>query len=252
MIYDCFPFFNELDMLELRLNTLNDYVDRFVLVESDVTFTGEPKPLYFEENKDRFSDFVHKIEHVVVRNMPKTNEAWDRDIFQRNCSLRGLSKARPNDIITFCDADEIPNIPQVEADIRNDQPHALHQRMYYYKFNMRVGDWARATATMYKAMKGTPQQMRRNKQRPLIRDGGWHFSYVMAPELIAHKIKSFAHQEFNSDNFTDVEKINERIADQRDPFDRKNRRYRVEPIDDSFPKYLIDNQERFREMIAPW
>lgn len=70
MIYDCFLFCNELDVLEIRLNELNDVVDRLVLVESAHTFTKLPKPLFFEQNKLRFEKLLPKIEHVIVNNCP--------------------------------------------------------------------------------------------------------------------------------------------------------------------------------------
>ena len=72
MKYDIFTFNNELDMLEIRLNVLNDYVDYFVIVESTETFSGVPKPLYYELNKNRFSEFHHKIIHHIVTDTPKS------------------------------------------------------------------------------------------------------------------------------------------------------------------------------------
>ena len=83
MIFDCFTFCNELDLLELRLETLSDVVDKFVLVEADRTFTGKSKPFFFAENKARFTNYLDRIIHVQVEDMPQTNNPWDREHFQR-------------------------------------------------------------------------------------------------------------------------------------------------------------------------
>src|SRR5712692_10307059 len=108
MIYDCFPFFNELDLLEIRLSELAGVVDRFVLVESTRTHTNQPKPLYYHENRTRYSQFSSKIVHIVVEDMPGGENAWVRENHQRNCIIRGLSGCGDDDTILVSDVDEIP------------------------------------------------------------------------------------------------------------------------------------------------
>lgn len=131
-IVDCFTFFNELELLEFRLEELNDYVDHFVIVEGTRTFSGEIKPLFFENNKERFSKFLHKIMYVVVDDMPyderealphitdgelnsnynlKAQQAWVRELFQRNCIMRGVEALNlaDTDYIIISDCDEITN-----------------------------------------------------------------------------------------------------------------------------------------------
>lgn len=107
MIYDTFMFFNELELLELRLNELNGVVDKFVLVEATRTFTNKPKPLYYAENKQRFSQFNDKIIHIIVDDSPDSDNPWVLDRYQKNCVGRGLRNAAPDDIVVFSDADEI-------------------------------------------------------------------------------------------------------------------------------------------------
>ena len=119
MIYDCFTFFNELDLLEIRLNVLNDVVDKFVLVEATTTFSGTPKPLYFNENKKRFDKFASKIIHVIINDtpiQPKTiiGEYWSWEFFQRNAIVRGLVNCKETDTILISDLDEIPNPNQIK------------------------------------------------------------------------------------------------------------------------------------------
>jgi beta-1,4-mannosyl-glycoprotein beta-1,4-N-acetylglucosaminyltransferase len=116
-IYDAFIFYNELELLEIRLNELYDIVDRFVLVESDRTFTNLAKPLYFNESRERFSRFLDKIEYVFCRSEieDKPNHSdeeryrlgWAREHAQRTCIERGLNQARSNDIVILGDADEL-------------------------------------------------------------------------------------------------------------------------------------------------
>ncbi|MBO6167304.1 MAG: hypothetical protein J6P13_03005 [Kiritimatiellae bacterium] len=115
MIYDCFSFFNELDILEIRLNALKDVVDRFVLVEAVKTHSGQPKKLYFEENKDRYKPFLDKIIHVIVDNephlpekCPKLTAAWAYENHQRNVIVRGLARIGADDVLLISDLDKIP------------------------------------------------------------------------------------------------------------------------------------------------
>lgn len=107
-IYDCFPFFNELELLQIRLGELNDTVDYFVLVESIETQRGTPKKLFFEENKHLFAPYLHKIIHVAVRENHPEFSMWEREHFQRNCIARGLKNCKDKDIILISDLDEIP------------------------------------------------------------------------------------------------------------------------------------------------
>ena len=95
MLYDTFPFFNELDLLEIRLHELASVVDRVVLVEATRTHSNLPKPLYYAENRARFAPFADKIIHIVVEDTPDTADAWAIERFQRDCILRGLQNCRP-------------------------------------------------------------------------------------------------------------------------------------------------------------
>jgi len=136
-IYDCFTFFNELDVLEIRLNILNDKVDYFVLVEATTTHSGKKKELYFENNKSRYSEFSKKIIHVVVDDMPELkDDRWVLENFQRNAIMRGLSDCKEDDVIMISDLDEIPNIKDAD-DIKNrakiiSSKNDVLYKIYYY------------------------------------------------------------------------------------------------------------------------
>src|SRR5438045_984110 len=99
MIYDCFTFYNELELLEIRLNVLNDVVDKFVLIESIVTHTNKKKPLYYQKNKPRYKKFQNKIIHIVVEDAPNVSHTWIIEHFLMAATKRGLKNAKPNDTI---------------------------------------------------------------------------------------------------------------------------------------------------------
>src|SRR5260221_14787175 len=107
MIYDVFNFFNELELLEIRLNELDDFADRFVLVESTSTFQNNPKELIYEKNKEQFKKWHDRINHVVIEDSPNTDDSWAVETFQFNAASRGMPDLKPDDIIMWCCADEI-------------------------------------------------------------------------------------------------------------------------------------------------
>ena len=116
MVYDCIPFFNELDILKLRLHILDPIVDKFIIEESTVTFSGQPKELCFEKNKEMFREFLPKIEYIVVDDSPVDISTHERDKYQKNALIKGLEDATDKDVIILSDADEIPN-PKVLKEI---------------------------------------------------------------------------------------------------------------------------------------
>ena len=133
MIYDCFTFYNELDLLEIRLNELGRLVDYFVLVEASETFQGEPKPFIFENNKSRFKDFSNKIIHVKIdfpdklggAGLGPTETAWAREFFQRDQIIRGLRNARPDDLIIVGDVDEIISAEALRRSLEDRRKHTI-------------------------------------------------------------------------------------------------------------------------------
>ena len=117
-IFDCFKFFNELELLELRFMELYDTVDYFVLVEANKTHTGKPKNYIFEENKEKFTQYLDKVIHIKIDDMPSYSEQdiWTAENFQRNCIMRGLvDYAKNGDKIIISDIDEIPNTDIIKS-----------------------------------------------------------------------------------------------------------------------------------------
>lgn len=249
LIYDCFIFYNELLMLDFRLNQLSDYVDKFVIVEANRTFTGKPKKLFFKENIDQFSDFADRIEHIVVSDLPKhLQNPWILETHQRNAMLRGLNSASENDIIFMSDVDEIPDIEHILSHDLQGNIYRLNQLFFYYFFNLNVGHFDRSFVSLHKNLRLTPQEARTIHFLPVIEKAGWHFSYLMSAEGIRNKIRSFSHQELNTETFTDIAHIERAIQSQTDLFNR-NARMNVMELNDKFPKYLVQNTEKYQEFI---
>lgn len=133
MVYDCFQFFNELDILKLRMHVMNDVADRFVVSESTVTFSGEKKPLYFQENREMFAEFADKIIYRVVDDTPIDVSPFLRDSHQKCAVARGLAGADPEDVVIFSDVDEIPNpeaVKKVLEKFDDSKIYALAQRNF--------------------------------------------------------------------------------------------------------------------------
>src|SRR6185312_15373656 len=156
MIYDCFMFFNELELLELRLHELSGVVDKFVLVETTVTFTNKPKSLIFQENLSRFKKFQDKIIHIVVDDMPKSSNPWTLEKFQRDAIRRGLNDCRPDDVVLVSDVDEIPRAKTlVEAAGKMKYPHGPISNVLHGLLNSALR-LCRAAGIRKVARKGNP------------------------------------------------------------------------------------------------
>ena len=237
-IIDCFLFYNEIDMLNYRLNVLNEVVDYFVIVESKYTFSGKEKTLYFNENKHLFEKFQDKIIHLIVNDIPykypninyTKYEQWENEYHQRNTIPSAFTQISLNDedAILISDVDEIfdPFILQKikEGKIQFDC-HCLEFDFYYYNLNSKIsGKWKLSKIIAYYKYKELNLSCNdiRMSDRPIIENAGWHLSYFGNDTFIKNKIETFSHQELNLDIFTDLNKINERIQNHKDLFDRDN------------------------------
>ena len=280
MIYDCIPFFNELDILKLRMQIMAPYVDKFVLEESTVTFSGEPKEMTFANHRDMFAEFEDKIIYVAVDNSPMTGvTTHERDKFQKNQLIRGMTDCKPDDIVIFSDVDEIPNPITLEKIIQNfdsEKIYHLAQRMFYCFLNMEEvsGNLLSITGEFkgvpHKQWLGTKicsfgnlpkegivflREVSPDDPRSVrVANGGWHFGYMGGDgerdvaKRIGIKVQAAAHQEYNSARY--LNEAVDRLLCGEDIFDRKARFVRV-PIDESYPDYLLKHQEEYAFLIAP-
>ena len=266
-IYDCFPFYNELDLLDLRLAELYDHVDHFVIVEATTTFQSNPKELYLKDNWDRYAQYHDKMIHIVVDDAPGDPDAWVNDIFQRNAIMRGLDGADDEDIIIVEDADEILR-PEIIDHMRANPKDIMGFRVPYFNFKLNyllVNNvesyhvWSVACKRKYleapDAFRGTRfnlTQLPLDYEDETIRmyeHAGWHFTYLGDDEFIRNKIKSFAHTELNNDDV--LSKINVEDMIKRgvgfNPLDL--RPFIQVAVDDYFPKTVVDNIEKYQDRI---
>ncbi len=253
-IYDCFPFFNELEMLELRCHELYDQVDKFVLVEATRTFQSTPKPLYFQENRERFKAFGDKIIYVVVDDLPVSDDPMENEIHQRDSLRRGLTGCADYDIIMVSDVDEIPTKEAI-AYYRNNQLYDLRkldQKFFYYFINCLASvPWDLAFISSYHSVKNNNlTKLRKTKVKPnkIIRNGGWHFSYLGGVEQIISKIEAFAHADLNTEQYKNKDWLMNCITKGEDLFGRDKVRYEMVPIDDSFPRHILKNLDYYRQI----
>ena len=274
MIYDCFSFFNELDVLEIRLNTLAGIVDKFVLVEDTLTHSGNDKKLYYDENKERFRKFHKDIIHIIVKEHPKFETPWTYENHQRNCIMLGLKDAKPDDTIIISDLDEIPhpeaiskyhNWPGIKSFqmkmceffcnyIRVEKPFWTQSRMLSYHdllHHFDADDEQNSRYVLKEINKGsTPTKIRSLvKSDFVILNGGWHFTYCGGIDSIIMKIKSFAHQESNIDELVNPKILKQRLLSGVNILGR-NHTHAILDLDSSFPDFLIKNKNRFRHLIA--
>ena len=201
MIVDTFMFYNELDILELRLMLLDEYVDKFVLVEAEVNHVGGTKELFFAQNRARYTKWLDKIEHVIVRadEAPKDESPWSREKYQRDCIKRGVDKLQvPDDaLIMISDVDEIPDMRVVRWE---KMPHvviSVHMWMYHYNLDyLFTGEpWYGTVITNAALFKRYgPNYFRDGRWKfPVFQFAGWHLSSFGDEKHVLNKMRTFAH-----------------------------------------------------------
>ncbi|HEV2340142.1 MAG TPA: hypothetical protein VGT05_05330 [Patescibacteria group bacterium] len=255
MTYDCFTFYNELELLSIRLHELDSVVDKFVLVEGTVTFTNKKKKLFFEENKNKFGEFKNKIIHVIVDDNPETNNPWEIERFQFNAIKRGLQDAEKGDIIMLSCVDEIPRAELVNIWSKKDQTEikVFLQRLSYYYLNYVRADnnfWE-GTKMVSKAQLSQYVDLYTIRQNPAkirIPESGWHFSYMGGVEKIQQKISSFSHTELNSKKFNNSLYIQSAMKRKHDLYGNFIL-FKVTGMN-SLPPYIRENKEKFSHLLS--
>lgn len=275
-VVDVFPFFNELDLLELRLETLESSVDLFVISEATTTFSGKKKPLYLTENLSRYKRWSDRI-IVNVIDIPPTADAFANDRAQKNSIKQALeSLCEEEDFVLFSDADEIPRpdalLVGLEIARRGKLAH-FAQDLFYYYLNLREssgrllsasGDypgiakpaWLGTRGLLWKSLGSLElDDLRQPRSLTLgerVANGGWHFSFVGSDGLsvedrVRKKIEAYAHQEFN--NFRYKWQVGRRIR-RGDDILLRDSRFEICPISD-LPAPVAGNPAAYRELLAP-
>jgi len=269
-IYDCFTFYNELDLLELRFEELYDHVDHFVLVEANRTFQNNTKSFYFGENQYRFTKYMDKVIHVQVEDMPIDTDAWGREAHQRNAIARGIVDADDNDIVIVSDLDEIirsETVNQLRKDTET-QIWGLRMPLFYFKFNYMLTTtdstyttWAMACR---KSLLTSAEDLRRNRFSlnsfglhynengiRMLEHAGWQFSYLGNTEFAKSKIRSFAHVETNRPEVLDSLDIERSVANGDGLGPNPIERFIPVQIDSYMPQSIQNNPDKYSKYIVP-
>lgn len=270
-LYDCFLFNGELDLLEIRLNIMYDYVDKFVIAEGEETLMGLSKPAYLPPQRERFETFADKIIYLTV---PKTESipcAWSKEAFHRNCLIGGVKDARDSDYVLLSDLDEIPDPEKLYYYLtRINEPFTLQQRNHCYYFNtvfenspewhgtvaMRKSSMTQAFGSWDRSYYGFSdvglQKMRKIRKKcvqiPLC---GWHYSYLLSDEDIEQKLKSFPHKEANTNEINNLDNIRKCKSEliPINPSGGKDK-LSIYQIDESnTSKYVLENLEKYKQFI---
>ncbi|MBD1156710.1 glycosyl transferase family 17 [Pelagibacterales bacterium SAG-MED20] len=264
-IYDCVTFFQENFITNIRFEILDKAVDYFVVCESQYDHRGNKKKLNFKLTNPKFKEKLIYIVHE--KPFKNKNEIWKNQAQQRDYIISNLSQAEANDYIMFSDPDEIPR-PELLKNILLKKKYGIFlQSMYCYKFNLfnkYESPWEGTRICKKKNLKSIDymrQQIKlknlsapfwkfyKEKSIQIIENGGWHFNSLSSPEEISKKLKTFAHNEFSSEKFSSINIIKEKMINRVDLFERGHE-YEIVKINNSYPNYLIQNINKFKEFIC--
>lgn len=271
-IYDCFIFYNELDLLELRLSELYDQIDYFVLCEATVNFRGIAKRLNYADNLHRFVKYADKIIHVVVDDMPSGSSnldkslipdfdptIWERERFQRQALRRGLIDARPDDIVVISDCDEIVSSTAVKVLRAGEGYFRLNMQMYQFYLNMRTqsGFWQKVFAYSYKMDADIPDYsfVRSNDgkvfndiygPKEVISDAGWHFTFLGGVDKVKSKLAAYSHTDGWQRRMWDEDLLQDQMISLVEVGGGRTLLY--SNIDKTFPVVVQNNISRYIEL----
>lgn len=234
-VFDTFCYNGEADMLEIRFNILSPYVDTFVICESEETFSGNWKPLYWAERDDRFGEWEDKVKYVVV-GAKEFPTAFDRAAYQKDSIRLALTECKSDDLIYYGDVDEVWK-PQTKEG-------KLKQLAYSYYLNNRSSeDWQGTNVCKYKNLYNLNEW--RANHDVILEDGGWHFTNVMPFDKIINKLESYDHQEANIPWVKDglQARIDANVDFLGRTHDWKGNPFKMWQDESNLPKYILDNKE---------
>lgn len=285
MIFDCFLFFNELDLLKIRLEELRNVVDRFVLVEATRTFSGARKPLYFQCYREVFSEYADRITHHVVSDLPRFagSSRWVRENHQRDAIGVALMRAgcKPGDVVLVSDVDEIPcssKIPEALALLEAHDLVVFEQVVHqYYVSNIPEYRWLGTIACRYDFLRtfGSVQKLRFGdneasrragivlskpnieRKYPHLANGGWHLSFFGGRDAVLYKQQSYAHCERDPTANRQLPYVRfniglSKLVDNHGRSARPGSTVRRNfAVDRRLPRYLTENRELFAHFFEP-
>lgn len=289
MIFDCFIFFNELDLLDIRLNVLDPVVDKFVLVEATHTHQGKLKPLYYSDNHERFKAFKDKIIHVVVDDVPTPSifgwlkpstarGSWEMEIYQRNAIARGLKGCKPGDTVIISDLDEVPNPKKITTFHNRPGIKVFHQKNFYYYLNCvsLSEEWYGSVMGYYRDL-NSPQGFRsvskemHARGKKILENPLFRLSRAIKNPLLMKEVTlvndggwhfgylgSADHviakiEAFAHDEYNTNEFKNKEALQQKIKAGKdlfgRGLDYKFIELDDSFPDYILENRDKLKHLI---
>jgi len=265
MLYNCVPFYNELDLLEVRLHTMNKYVDKFIICEMNTTHSSKDKPFYLEQSKERFKDFYSKIIHLKI-DSPRSQNAWTNENYQRDIMKKWLDEnCQDEDLVIVQDADEILSEDFMDKIQGFDLslPYITELDFYRYYINAEIvgasTTWSSGPIVKYKFLKDNPHMTLTGLRdlhpklrvlKNIINNCGWHFTFLGGAESISEKIKAYAHQESNNEFTTNIERLTTALKNNQDACNPNGPPFKkIELTSEKFPKYIVNNKDKFIKYI---
>ena len=268
-LIDCVTYLDEDLLLDLRFNVLNQEVSKFIVVEAKQTHQGEKKKLNFDINN--FKKFKNKIEYIVQEDLNKDefklpdsfhrgfSKDFSRENSQRNYIMHGIKKNHDDDFIMISDCDEIPKLKSLVTKKIYKKFFLFKQDLFYYKFNLKCKEKTIGTRLCKKKYLLSPQSLRNIYPKrkfaynfrnciQIIKDGGWHFSYLKEPKEIIDKLEQFAHSEYNKKKYKDINHIKNSVKQGKDLLGRNIEFFKTE-INKDFPEFLRSNIKQYKKWI---
>jgi beta-1,4-mannosyl-glycoprotein beta-1,4-N-acetylglucosaminyltransferase len=248
MIYDCFTYFNEKEILEIRINELAPLKPIHVLIESKFTFTGKDKKLEYSCGDIKYENVIEFCAEV-----PNNGNPWDNEFAQRNYIKEALKSFNPNDddIIIISDVDEIPSCEAVKKYSLEMGQTFLMMNHYGGYLNLIYGrnSWPYCKITTWGLLKNTtPNSVRLDgADTAVLQNAGWHFGWMGGIDRAVTKFKSFSHQEPEIQQYSDYENLKQRLEKGQSIFG--NEFIEICEIDESYPLYLRENKHKFEKLI---
>ncbi len=263
-IFDCITFFDNNFIFDFRYNVLKNYVDYFIICESIFDHRGNPKKKKFIK-KDYYDD--KKIKYFLLEEpFPNNTSIWENQAIQREFLLKSIDFAEDEDFIFFSDPDEIPR-PEILKNFNLKKKYGIFlQTCFNFKFNLfnkyespwegtRVSRKKNLKSINFLRQKVKSKNLKYNfyridkeKNIQIFDNAGWHFNNILSPDEISIKLKTFAHSEFATENYSSPSTIKQKIDERMDLFGRGHV-YKKIKIDDTFPEYLKNNLEKFKKYI---
>lgn len=233
MIIDSFIYYNEVDVVDIRINELKDVVDKVVVLSATTTFRGNPNTYEFPKHLHDVADIdVHRLD------FPAGLEKWDAERWLRNQLNSKLRQFSRNDMVIFSDADEIAR-PSVVQNI--DSKTRLEIDQYYYNFNTYMRHHACMFVSKVGDLTNSVYDMRFYDPMPIIEAGGWEFSFFGDSQFIRNKLVNYSHSELEVDEYINLDKIQHRMDNGIDIVDRPIEGEPKGPL----PRYVTNNREKF-------